>query len=84
MRLEELTATSPIDGRYRNKTTELSEYLSEYGLIKYRVRVEIEYFIALCRYKLPQLKEVDKSIFEDLRKNIPGIYYCRCAGNKRY
>ncbi len=67
MILEDLTAISPIDGRYRNKVDELAEFLSEYGLIKYRIRVEIEYFIALCRYQLPQLSSVDKSIFESLR-----------------
>lgn len=68
MNLEDLTAISPVDGRYRNKTSELATYFSEYGLIKYRVRVEIEYFIALCRYKLPQLSDIDKNIFEQLRK----------------
>lgn len=67
MRLEELTAITPADGRYRGKAVELAEYFSEFGLIKYRVRVEIEYFIALCRYKLPQLANVDKSTFEPLR-----------------
>ncbi len=68
MNLTELTATSPIDGRYRNKTSELGNYFSEFGLINYRVRVEIEYFIALCQYNIPQLSTVDKSIFADLRK----------------
>ena len=68
MRLEDLTAITPVDGRYRSKVVELAEYLSEYGLIKYRVRVEIEYFIALCRYKLPQLEAVDKEVYEELRK----------------
>jgi adenylosuccinate lyase len=67
MRLEELTAITPADGRYRGKIKELATYLSEYGLIKYRVRVEIEYFIALCRYKIPQLEGVEKSVFEQLR-----------------
>ena len=51
-----LTAISPIDGRYRGKTAELANYFSEYALIKYRVQVEIEYFIALCELPLPQLK----------------------------
>jgi adenylosuccinate lyase len=51
-----LTAVSPIDGRYKNKVEILSEYFSEYALIKYRVRVEVEYFIALCNIPLPQLK----------------------------
>jgi adenylosuccinate lyase len=68
MRLEELSAVSPIDGRYRNKIEELDKYFSEYGLIKYRVRVEIEYFIALCQYKLPQLLDFDRSRFDALRK----------------
>jgi adenylosuccinate lyase len=68
MRLEELSAVSPIDGRYRNKIEELDKYFSEFGLIKYRVRVEIEYFIALCQYKLPQLLDFDKSRFDALRK----------------
>jgi len=68
MNLTELTATSPIDGRYRNKTSELGNYFSEFGLIKYRVRVEIEYFIAMCEYKIPQLADVPKSIYPSLRK----------------
>lgn len=68
MNLTELSAISPVDGRYRNKVEELALYFSEYGLIKYRVRVEIEYFIALSRYKIPQLADIDKNIFEDLRK----------------
>lgn len=68
MRLEELTAVSPVDGRYRNKIDELDTFFSEFGLIKYRVRIEIEYFIALCQYKLPQLADFDKSNFETLRK----------------
>ncbi len=67
MILEDLSAISPIDGRYRSKGTELAPYFSEYGLIKYRVRVEIEYFIALCRYKIPQLEGVDKNVYEPLR-----------------
>jgi adenylosuccinate lyase len=67
MRLDELTAITPIDGRYRSKDAELAEFFSEFGLIKYRVRVEIEYFIALCRYKIPQLADVDKDVFEKLR-----------------
>jgi adenylosuccinate lyase len=67
MDLNELTAISPVDGRYRNKVKELAPYFSEYGLIKYRVRVEIEYFISLCRYKIPQLIPVKKEVFEDLR-----------------
>ncbi|HNY05357.1 MAG TPA: adenylosuccinate lyase [Candidatus Egerieousia sp.] len=62
-----LTAVSPIDGRYRNKVEILGEYFSEYALIKYRVRVEIEYFIALCNIPLPQLKDFKHSNFERLR-----------------
>ena len=66
MSLNELNAISPIDGRYRNKVFELSSYFSEQALIKYRVLVEIEYFIALCEIPLPQLKQVDKKVFKDL------------------
>lgn len=62
-----LTAVSPIDGRYHGKTEVLSEYFSEYALIKYRVRVEIEYFIALCELPLPQLADIDSSLFQELR-----------------
>jgi len=62
-----LTAVSPIDGRYHGKTEILSEYFSEYALIKYRVRVEVEYFIALCELPLPQLKDIDSKIFDQLR-----------------
>lgn len=68
MRLNALTAISPIDGRYRNKTEKLADYFSEYALIKYRVHVEVEYFIALCELPLPQLTNVDKSIFPELKK----------------
>ena len=67
MELDALTAISPIDGRYRGKTEKLAEYFSEYALIKYRVRVEIEYFITLCELPLPQLKGFDNSLFETLR-----------------
>ncbi|WP_100614822.1 adenylosuccinate lyase [Confluentibacter citreus] len=70
MSLSQLNAISPIDGRYRNKVNELAPYFSEEALIKYRVLVEIEYFIALCEIPLPQLKNVDSSVFESLR----GIY----------
>ena len=62
-----LTAVSPIDGRYRNKVEILSDYFSEYALIKYRVRVEIEYFIALCNIPLPQLKDFKHGNFDKLR-----------------
>src|SRR5690606_39672480 len=65
--LTQLNAISPIDGRYRNKTQDLALYFSEEALIRYRVLVEIEYFIALCELPLPQLKGVDKSLFDSLR-----------------
>jgi len=68
MDLSSLTAISPIDGRYRSKTYRLTDYFSEYALIKYRVKVEVEYFIALCELPLPQLAKIDKSIFSSLRK----------------
>ena len=67
MELDVLTAISPIDGRYRNKTEQLADYFSEYALIRYRVRVEIEYFIALCELPLPQLENFDHSLFERFR-----------------
>lgn len=67
MTLDLLTAISPIDGRYRDKTELLAGYFSEYALIRYRVRVEIEYFIALCELPLPQLISLDKMLFEQLR-----------------
>ena len=67
MNLSPLTAISPIDGRYRRTTSDLSEYFSEAALIKYRVYVEIEYFIALCQVPLPQLKSFDQNQFEPLR-----------------
>jgi adenylosuccinate lyase len=70
MALSALSAISPIDGRYRSKVETLGNYFSEESLIKYRVLVEIEYFIALCELPLPQLESVSKSVFEDLR----GIY----------
>lgn len=62
-----LTAVSPIDGRYHSKTEALSAYFSELALIRYRVRVEIEYFIAICKVPLPQLAGIDKSLYQDLR-----------------
>lgn len=66
--LTELTAISPIDGRYRSKANSLAPYFSEEALIKYRVQIEIEYFIALCEIPLPQLKEVPSSVFPKLRE----------------
>lgn len=68
MELTSLTAISPVDGRYRGKCENLDEYFSEYALIRYRVRVEVEYFIALCELPLPQLSEVSSSVFVDLRE----------------
>ncbi len=70
MKLDLLTAISPIDGRYRSKTEPLANYFSEYALIKYRVRVEIEYFITLCELPLPQLASFNHNLFDTLR----GIY----------
>lgn len=67
MELQELTAISPIDGRYRSQTAVLADYFSEFALIRYRLQVEVEYFIALCEYPLPQLKEVDPTVFPKLR-----------------
>ena len=68
MQLNELNAISPIDGRYRNKTLSLAPFFSEEALIKYRVLVEIEYFIALCELPLPQLKGINPSVFISLRE----------------
>ena len=65
--LTPLTAISPVDGRYRGKTAPLSEYFSEFALIRYRIRVEVEYFIALCELPLPQLTGIDRSKFAALR-----------------
>ena len=67
MSLTQLNAISPIDGRYRNKIAKLANYFSEEALIKYRVRVEIEYFIALCEIPLPQLVSFNKDLFSALR-----------------
>ncbi|WKB81579.1 adenylosuccinate lyase [Cellulophaga lytica] len=67
MSLNQLNAISPIDGRYRNKVDALGSFFSEEALIKYRVRVEIEYFIALCEIPLPQLQDFDTALFENLR-----------------
>ena len=68
MELNKLTAISPIDGRYRSKVSEFGAYFSEFALIKYRVRVEIEYFIALYELPLPQLSTINKAVVADLRK----------------
>ena len=67
MELSSLTAVSPVDGRYAGKTEILREYFSEFALIRYRIRVEIEYFIALCEIPLPQLADFDRSLFGKLR-----------------
>lgn len=67
MDLDILTAVSPIDGRYRSKTEPLAPYFSEYALMKYRVRVEIEYFITLCELPLPQLADFPHDLFDTLR-----------------
>ena len=68
MNLDVLTAVSPIDGRYHGKTQELASYFSEFALIKYRVRVEIEYFTALCEFQLPQLAGVSRKSLDGLRQ----------------
>jgi adenylosuccinate lyase len=68
MNLTKLNAISPIDGRYRNKISKLADFFSEEALIKYRVRVEIEYFIALCEIPLPQLANFNRQLFDDLRE----------------
>ena len=70
MELSSLNAISPVDGRYRKATEKLADYFSEGALIKYRVLVEVEYFIALCNLSISQLADIDKSMFETLR----GIY----------
>lgn len=67
MTLDVLTAISPVDGRYRQKAMQLAAYFSEYALIRYRLRVEVEYFISLCELPLPQLANFDHSLFERLR-----------------
>lgn len=67
MLLSALTAISPVDGRYRRQVDSLAPYFSEFGLIRYRIRVEIEYFIALCKWPVPQLSDVDPAQFPGLR-----------------
>ena len=67
MALTTLTAISPVDGRYGRTTESLAPFFSEFGLIHYRVRIEIEYFIALCELPLPQLADFDTSLFDQLR-----------------
>ncbi len=73
MQLNQLTAISPVDGRYRSKCESLDNYFSEFALIRYRVRVEIEYFIALCEIPLPQLSDVDHATFPALRAIYEGF-----------
>ena len=65
--MQALTAISPVDGRYRDKVESLANYFSESALIRYRVMVEIEYFISLCELPLPQLREFDTEVFSKLR-----------------
>ena len=67
MQLNSLTAISPVDGRYRRQVEKLAPYFSEFGLIRYRILIEVEYFIALCELPLPQLKDFDKTLYADLR-----------------
>jgi adenylosuccinate lyase len=67
MELNHLTAISPIDGRYRNQVNILAPFYAEIGLIKYRVLIEIEYFIALCELPLPQLADFNKALYPQLR-----------------
>ena len=69
MTLSPLSAISPIDGRYNSKTERLQEYFSESALIKYRIKVEVEYFISLCKLPLSQLKEFPSDKFHDLNVN---------------
>lgn len=70
MSLTSLTAISPVDGRYHSKTKELSEFLSEAALIRYRVQVEVEYLLALCQIPLPELKHVEIPVLEKLRERV--------------
>ena len=82
MQLDTLTAISPIDGRYRSKCEPLADYFSEYALIRYRFRVEVEYFIALCEIPLPQLAGVDHSVFPALRAIYTGFTEADAAAVK--
>ena len=78
MELDLLTAISPIDGRYRGKAGALASYFSEFALIKYRVQVEIEYFITLCELPLPQLTSFDHARFASLRAIYQKLFGSRC------
>ncbi|BBO83722.1 adenylosuccinate lyase [Desulfosarcina ovata subsp. sediminis] len=82
MTLSPLTAISPVDGRYHRATAALSDYFSEGALIRYRVRVEIEYFIALCELPLPQLADVDPAVFDSLREACRNFSMDDAAGVK--
>lgn len=82
MQLNDLTAISPVDGRYRRATKELGAYFSEFALIKYRVEVEIEYFIALCELPLPQLEGVSSKLFPQLREIYEAFTEEHAAGIK--
>ena len=80
MSISMLNAISPIDGRYRSKTDALAGFFSEESLIKYRVLVEIEYFIALCEIPLPQLKNFN-SIILRFKSHLHGVFIQRCTSN---
>ena len=84
MELDLLTAISPIDGRYRGKTDALAAYFSEFALIKYRVQVEVEYFITLCELPLPQLRGVNKDVFETLRNIYRNFSEAECRTYQGY
>jgi adenylosuccinate lyase len=83
MTLSSLTAVTPVDGRYYNATKELSDYFSEFALIKYRVLVEVEYFIALAESGIPQLTHFDGSLNDKLR-NIYQNLYPGCTMDQGY
>ena len=83
MSLSSLNAISPIDGRYRGKVASLAAYYSEEALIKYRVKVEIEYFIALCEIPLPQLADFDSAVFPSVTRNLRAVLYRRRLENQR-
>ena len=84
MTLNTLNAISPIDGRYRGKVESYAPYFSEKALIKYRVQVEIEYFISLCELPLPQLADFDKNLFSELRKIYTDFSDVDAQKNKRH
>lgn len=82
MNHNQLEAISPIDGRYAGKTENLRQYFSEAALIKYRLKVEVEYFISLCKLPLPQLKDIDQQIFDQLRQVVTDFSVENAAGVK--